>query len=155
MQPGPLTSPAAWECGLALLAVLSVGFGPRTGLRGWLPNAIWLLFAVAAGFLIRNVGILTIRRSISSISGDFVIVTPAPKQASGWLRTWEAWKRFTRRVADYQSHVLLTVFYFSILAPVAVWVSTTKNPLRLHTRESGWVPHPQSDTSLQDARRQF
>lgn len=152
---GPFASPGGWECVLALVVVLAVACARHTSAHGWLPTSVSLVVATVSGFLSRMISIRTIPRSISSISGDFTILASSRKEASGWRGWWEVWKGFLQRVGDYQSHLLLTLFYFIIIAPVAVWVSATKDPLRLHTLESGWQPRPQREGSLHDARRQF
>ena len=69
-------------------------------------------------------------------------------------RLWEGWKRFGRRMGDFQARVLLTVFYFVILAPFALVVRAKADPLGLH-REGGWLPVTRTGEPLERARRQF
>jgi hypothetical protein len=155
IPPGPFASPAAWECLLALFVVLVPIFARRVSIHGWKLAAILAVLAAMSGFVARMIAIRLIPRSISSISGDFGILDPATAPPSGWRRGWETWKRVAQPLGDYQAHLLLTLFYFCILAPVALCVSAAQNPLRLHARGSGWAPRTQSDSSLQDGRRQF
>jgi len=39
---------------------------------------------------------------------------------SVFRRLWEGWKRVGKRVADVQSRLLLSIFYFAVLAPFAL-----------------------------------
>lgn len=70
-------------------------------------------------------------------------------------RLWEGWKRFGRKIGDFQARVLLTVFYFVFLAPFALAVRSLADPLGLK-RPAGWHPvKPATDPVLERARRQF
>ena len=56
-------------------------------------------------------------------------------------RAWNGWKRIAHRIADFQVRVLLTVFYYTLLAPFALGVKL-RNPLgSLHNQ--GWLPVPE------------
>lgn len=72
-------------------------------------------------------------------------------------RLWEGWKRIGRRVADFQARLLLTVFYFVIVAPFALAVRLASDPLALKlTTPKGWHARPASAGNLiERARRQF
>jgi hypothetical protein len=69
-------------------------------------------------------------------------------------RLWETWKRFGRKIGDFQARALLTIFYFVILAPFAVVVRCTADPLGLK-RGGGWQPVTRTANPLERARRQF
>jgi len=69
-------------------------------------------------------------------------------------RLWEGWKRFGRKVGDFQARVLLTVFYFVMLAPFAIVVRWKADPLALKGA-GGWLPVTRAGTALERARRQF
>jgi hypothetical protein len=56
-------------------------------------------------------------------------------------RAWEGWKRFGKRVGDLQARILLTVFYFVILAPFGLGVRAA-DPLGLRRTGTGWRPRP-------------
>lgn len=73
-------------------------------------------------------------------------------------RAWETWKDFARDLGDYQSRLILTLFYFFILAPFGVAGRVFGDPLRLRgaERHSHWLER--SDTGsekLERARNQF
>jgi len=70
-------------------------------------------------------------------------------------RLWEGWKRVGRKIGDFQARVLLTLFYFVVLAPFALAVRLMADPLGLK-QAGGWhtVP-PKGDTPIERARQQF
>ena len=68
-------------------------------------------------------------------------------------RLWEGWKRFGRKVGDFQARLLLTIFYFVILTPFALVVRFTADPLGL--KHGGWHPVTRTADPLERARRQF
>ena len=70
-------------------------------------------------------------------------------------RGWERWKRFGKKLGDVQARILLTVFYFVILAPFGLGVRAA-DPLGLRRTGEGWRtrrPAPREDP-LARARRQ-
>ena len=71
-----------------------------------------------------------------------------------WRRLWRWWKRVGRKIGDFQARVLLTLFYFVILAPFAVIVRWKADPLGLR-RGGGWLPIVRTAEPLERARRQF
>ncbi len=70
-------------------------------------------------------------------------------------RAWEGWKRFGKKVGDLQARVLLTFFYFVILAPFGLGVRAA-DPLGLRRPGGGWRrrPPPPPGDLLARARRQ-
>jgi hypothetical protein len=69
-------------------------------------------------------------------------------------RLWEGWKRFGRKIGDFQARALLTLFYFVILAPFALVVRWKADPLGLK-QSGGWSPVTRSGDPRDRARRQF
>jgi hypothetical protein len=69
-------------------------------------------------------------------------------------RLWHGWKRVGRKVGDFQARVLLTVFYFVLLAPFAAMVRWNADPLGLK-RPGGWHPVTPGAPPAERARRQF
>ena len=70
-------------------------------------------------------------------------------------RLWNGWKRFGRKIGDFQARVLLTFFYFVVLAPFAIGLRCLADPLRLK-QPGGWhgvTPPP--GTAIDRARQQF
>ena len=75
--------------------------------------------------------------------------------AAALRRLWQGWKRVGRKIGDFQARVLLTIFYFVILAPFALGVRLLADPLGLK-QPGGWVPvTPKTETARERAGRQF
>lgn len=72
-------------------------------------------------------------------------------------RFFERWKRFARRIGDFQARALLTLFYFSVFAPFALLVRWGSDPLAIkRDAPMGWRPKKESqDPPAVQAERQF
>ena len=70
-------------------------------------------------------------------------------------RAWEGWKRFGKRVGDFQARLLLSIFYFVILAPFGLGMRAA-DPLGLRQAGTGWRPRPPAPPGdpITRARRQ-
>jgi len=72
-------------------------------------------------------------------------------------RAWERWKVIAKKIGNFQSRVILTLFYLLIVPVFAIIVKVFKDPLHLRAPKGGsyWhertTPHPTEST----ARRQF
>jgi hypothetical protein len=69
----------------------------------------------------------------------------------------KAWREIASYIGDFQARLLLTMFYFTILAPFGLLVRLFSDPLRVHNPEkhSGWTKRETRQASLETARRQF
>lgn len=73
-------------------------------------------------------------------------------------RLWEAWKRVGRRIGDFQARLLLSVFYFVVVAPFALAVRWAGDPMALRPGAArGWHLRPPvgGGDPLARASRQF
>lgn len=70
---------------------------------------------------------------------------------------WAKWKVLAQRIGDFQARVILTVVYFVVLGPMAIFVRLLRDPLGLKppARRSTWVAKPAHEDSLEASRRQF
>ena len=68
---------------------------------------------------------------------------------------WKGWKARARDIGDFQSRLLLTIFYFTVLAPFAVLMRLFSDPLRLRPRAPGtaWSERTAGDSASIDAAR--
>ncbi len=73
----------------------------------------------------------------------------------GWLKkAWATWKRVGRFIGDFIGRVVLTVFYFTVLAPFGIAVRLFADPLAIKPgRRIQWVERATRDLALDDARR--
>jgi hypothetical protein len=72
-------------------------------------------------------------------------------------RFWESWKRFGKRVGDIQARLLLTFFYYVLLAPFALAVRRWSDPLGIKPGSAkGWhTREPGDGTPKEQAHKQF
>ena len=70
---------------------------------------------------------------------------------------WERWKRFGKRIGDFQARALLSIFYFIILAPFALIVRLVSDPLAIKSDTGrGWQVKTEGEGSSRErVRRQF
>jgi hypothetical protein len=67
------------------------------------------------------------------------------------------YKEIAGYIGDFQSRLILTFFYFTLMVPFALLARLIIDPL--HTRKlpvsSGWVKRQENEASLQESQRQF
>jgi hypothetical protein len=82
---------------------------------------------------------------------------PPAVQKWGPRELWAAWKRVARKIGDFQARVLLTIFYFVLLAPFAIVMRRTSDPLTLKPgAQRGWGALPDSgEYTMEKAHKQF
>jgi len=69
---------------------------------------------------------------------------------------WSRWKALSKKAADLQARIVLTVFYFTVVAPFGLIRTFGADALSIkkdHPR--AWLERKTRDLSLDDARRQF
>jgi hypothetical protein len=72
-------------------------------------------------------------------------------------KAWEGWKSFGHKIGDLQARLILTLFYFAIVAPFSLLVRFFSDPLSLKRGTTkGWIVRTGSKgTELQRATEQF
>ena len=90
----------------------------------------------------------------------FVLI--AGRGAQGGLRGhtrqgWSKWRRLSQKGAEVQARIILTLFYFTVVAPFGLARTYLADPLRLRRSHRGrsWLERRTRDLTLDDARRQF
>jgi hypothetical protein len=60
---------------------------------------------------------------------------------SAVIRCWQHWEGIARAIADFQSRLLLTLLYFTVLVPFGMVARLVVDPLRIRRRvgDSAWV----------------
>jgi hypothetical protein len=73
------------------------------------------------------------------------------------LRTfWKGWKRVAKKIGDVQARLLLTVFYFVVLAPFALVVQWCTDPLGIKPGSPrGWRPRSDIDADAWERARRL
>lgn len=69
-----------------------------------------------------------------------------------WL--WQGWKRIAKKIGNFQSRVLLTIFYATIVLPFGLAARLFWDPLRIKKRPTEWLEHPDEAYDVPWARRQ-
>lgn len=73
----------------------------------------------------------------------------------GPREAWRLWKRFGHVMGDFVGRAAMTVFYFTILVPFALYSRATKDPLTLRRHGAAWTDADQQPDELAAAHRQF
>ncbi|MEA3336578.1 MAG: hypothetical protein U9R25_11755 [Chloroflexota bacterium] len=71
---------------------------------------------------------------------------------------WARWLVLARKIGDFQSRVLLTLFYFLIITPFGLAVRVFGDPLHLRhdsQQTSEWLPRETADIDLDAAHHQY
>ncbi len=70
---------------------------------------------------------------------------------------WNTWKAFSATLGDFQSRIVLTLFYFTIVVPFGVGLRLFGDPLRLKgfRQATAWPDRSPTEATLEEARQQF
>ena len=70
---------------------------------------------------------------------------------------WESWKSFAKAMGNFQSRILLGLFYFLVVTPFGVGVRFLSDPLHLRrpTNSSNWIPKVDAPPTFDEARKHF
>jgi hypothetical protein len=65
------------------------------------------------------------------------------------------WKIIAHKIGEFQSRLLLSVFYFVVFAPFAVGIKTFSDPLQIK-RFHGWLTRTDAEENpAESSRRQY
>jgi hypothetical protein len=68
---------------------------------------------------------------------------------------WSRWKAIAHKIGEFQSRLILTLFYFVIFAPFALGVKIFSDPLQIKN-DGGWLPRSHwGESTFLLARRQY
>jgi hypothetical protein len=72
------------------------------------------------------------------------------------LNLWERWKRFAKKIGDFQARLILIILYFVVVAPFALIVRFAADPLSIKRQQQGWRSRAETKVSPMDwALNQF
>lgn len=79
------------------------------------------------------------------------------REGNPLTRLWEGWKSFAVDMGNYQSRILLALFYFVVVTPFGLLARLRSGPLRIKHSigNSFWISRSKESTELDEARRQF
>lgn len=77
--------------------------------------------------------------------------------SSALKRLWHRWEKFSQRMGNFQSRILLSLFFFVFVSPLALAVKISSDPLGIKRlrRGSHWLPKAGTEVNLEQFRRQF
>ena len=90
-----------------------------------------------------------------------IFVFVAGRSAEGGLGAraslgWSRWKGLSKKAAELQARIVLTVFYFTVVMPFGLARTFGADPLQMKkSRPEKWLARQTRDLRLDDARRQF
>ena len=64
-------------------------------------------------------------------------------------------KAISTAIGNVVGRVLLTILYFVLLPPFAIWTRLRLDPLRIKSAKAEWVARPASQPDLESARQQY
>ena len=72
-------------------------------------------------------------------------------------RLWQRWLDFSNRMGNFQSRIVLSLFFFILVSPFALGVKILSDPLGIKypTDESHWGPMVRTENNLKRFRRQY
>lgn len=68
---------------------------------------------------------------------------------------WKKWKAFGRAIGDVVGRMVMTLFYFVVVAPFGLGVRLLSDPLRLKPGMPRWERRESEEATLESARRAF
>jgi hypothetical protein len=72
-------------------------------------------------------------------------------------RIWNWWKPIAEKIGNFQARIILSVFYFIFVTPIALGVKLFSDPLRMKKINQGswWIPRDAREDSVEEAEKQF
>ncbi|MBN1435354.1 hypothetical protein JW921_11375 [Candidatus Fermentibacterales bacterium] len=120
--------------------------------RSWLAHVPAMLIALAGGAVL-SILVNPLRKPPP------VPAHPVPGGAKGsglLARAWSAWKRTASTMGAFQGRLVLSLFYFIILAPFGVIYRITSDPLaRRSSKRPSWLDRHEGPRDVKNARNQF
>ena len=73
---------------------------------------------------------------------------------SSWY--WDNWKKIAHKLGVFQSRIILSIFYFTLLLPFGLIFSLFKDELQIKKkRQSTWLTKIQKEDTIEDMRKQY
>jgi hypothetical protein len=68
---------------------------------------------------------------------------------------WQGWKRIAHKIGEFQSRLILSLFYYVLFAPFAIGVKFFSDPLQIKKYQGWLLRNDGADDSSVYARRQY
>ncbi len=74
-------------------------------------------------------------------------------------KLWSHWLTLARKIGQFQSRIILTLFYFVFVTPFGLGVRLLADPLHIRRRsishaQTGWQPRTTRDVDLASGQKQ-
>ena len=128
---------------LVVVVLWAAALSTRAALGKWPAIAVWLVAGVAAGFVLAHMRLAQY---------------PTATAAAPGRSLWDGWRSFARRMGNYQSRMLMSFLYFTVVLPFGLAVTFLSDPLGIRHagNPSTWRPkHIAAKPSLEEAGRQY
>jgi general stress protein CsbA len=131
-----------------MVVLLGAALITRKMLNQWLVKIMWVVISFVFGLLVTLLRL----KNVADVEGFTVSENIHPLK-----RFWKGWKRFGKRMANYQSRVFITLFYFVFFGPFSVIMRTFNNPMKSPAPDalSLWIPRENPEQDLPSLRNQF
>lgn len=126
-----------------VVALWIAALATRNALGKWIAIGVWLVIGLVLGTVLARMRAASYPRA-------------QPSNTSSGL--WNAWRDFARKMGNYQSRVLITFMYFTVVMPFGLGVTLLSDPLGLKRAygDSNWRPKElPCKPSIEEARNQF
>lgn len=131
-----------------VIAIWAASLATRGVWNRWLGLGLWT-----------GIGLVTGAACTVVRLGHFPIekVQPIRRAAHGWRGVWLRFTGFSQRMGNFQSRILLAIFYFSVVIPFGIGMRLFSSPLQNRRPTSGgsWIPRESDNPDMESARSQF
>ncbi|MFC2001448.1 hypothetical protein ACFLUZ_02960 [Chloroflexota bacterium] len=118
-------------------------------LNKWLIILVWIAIGIVIGILVTWPRKLPEEQILSNQKSE--------ESANNFLKNlWQRWGNFSKRMSNFQSRILLSLFFFIAVSPFALGVKIFSDPLRLkyQSDDSHWLHRIKTAVDLEQSRRQ-
>ncbi len=145
--------PQLFDIFIVLLIWTAAVFSRKTfDLNKWILILIGVFVSFITGFIIH-----WLRMPKDRFSPDKNDLLPGTDERPTRKNLWEAWKSFSKRMGAFQSRMLLSFIFFTLIFPFALIVKIFSDPLNLKNRmrATHWQERKGPSSNLEDYKRQF
>jgi len=116
----------------------------------WFLILIWVILSIIIGVLAISFRKLPEKKCPSNRE-------PTRTPTNLFKKLWPSWKEFSKRMGNFQSRIILSIFFFIFVSPFALAVKVFSDPLNIkhQSSTSHWLPKREIKNDLEQYRRQF
>jgi len=71
-------------------------------------------------------------------------------------RIWERWKNFSLKIWNFNTRLILTLFYLIFISPISIFIRIFGNPLKVNRKkDSNWLDPEDLSYTLEKAGEQY